>query len=602
MGVHLRAIQELVEEFVNGSSFTQLWQLLSTLPKELEDLYSRILQKRKPEYRDEFYLMCLVMLKSHSLLSLESLLLVVDVDLNGQSSSLSPESMVRRLSSRSGGLIEAVSDQDDDTIQATDIVQFIHKTFKDFIRVPENITIVDSQGTNDSNFIGCKSLLTASIYVLKNLSVSRNHNHAQICRYTFLYAAEIDRHSLRSAIIPILNGLLEARGSNVSEPGVVGLRLWIEYFGEDCHSIRMKGPSQKIHPRSLQYDLATIAANYGCLYYVQRMVHGGLQVECLKRCPLLWSIVYSFAQPAFGKRLWETKYYISMLGFLVDSGAKVSCTWLPGGGRQSVGSTALELLLQSARLVITSSDKKLQMMNWLLKNGANPNRQMETKKDVHGNALWYVTDKEIWDFRLWKLLLKHGADPALKGGHDHRLLYFAILKGKSKIAKLLCRFGADPTKLGQGINALKLEKCTLDQFTYNENDMRIFVGNANCMQRMLQEFDNEAESSPTVPTKVDAREAVSHGTEHSRSSKNLSDDSDQDDSDQDEDGNQVGEDNGHEGEDEDENDDQDEDRDEDDDGVEYEYEDWDESFDPSLQSELESSESDDEETSDSSSS
>jgi hypothetical protein len=57
-------IQELVEEFVNGSSFTQLWQLLSTLPKELKDLYSRILQKRKPEYKDEFYLMCCVMLKT----------------------------------------------------------------------------------------------------------------------------------------------------------------------------------------------------------------------------------------------------------------------------------------------------------------------------------------------------------------------------------------------------------------------------------------------------------------------------------------------------------------------------------------------------------
>jgi hypothetical protein len=523
-------IQELVEQFVNGSSFTQLGQLLSTLPKELKDLYSRIIQKRKPEYKDEFYLMCRVMLKTHSPLSLESLLLVIDVNLTRQWSSLSAESMVRRLSSRSGGLIEVVSQRDDDTIQAHDGVQFIHKTFKDFIRVPENIPVVDHQATNDSSFVGCKTLLTASVYVLKHLNVDQRTDHEEIHKHTFLYAAEMDRHSLRSAMIPILDGLLEARGSDVSEPGIVGLLLWMKRFGKDIVSIKMKNSSRQTSPRSLQYDLATIAAEYGCIYYVERKVTQGLPIEYPKRCPMLWSVVCGFVRPPFAQRLWEIDHYIGNLEFLVDNGAKVGGTWQLESVWQLGSRDELELLLlQSKRLSsMTSSDDTLQMMNWLLGNGANPNQQFETKRDVHGHGLWYLADNGIWNYPLWKLLLTYEADPALKGGHDHRLLYFAILKGESKIAKLLCRAGADPRKLGQGINALRLEKCALDQFTYNEDDMRSFVENANHMQRMLQKFCNGVASSPAKPAEVNAGEAVSHGTEDVRSTKSLSEDSDDD--------------------------------------------------------------------------
>jgi hypothetical protein len=541
-------IQELVEEFVNGSSFTQLWQLLSTLPKELKDLYSRILQKRKPEYKDEFYLMCRVMLKTHSPLSLENLLLVIDVNLTGQWSNLSAESMVRRLSSRSGGLIEVVSQRNDDTVRANDGVQFIHKTFKDFIGIPENIPIVDDQATNDTNFVGCKSLLTASVYVLKYLNVDRRNDHQEIYRHTFRYAAQMDRHSLRSAMIPILDELLESRGNDVLEPGIVGLLLWMEKFGKSSLSIKMKKSSRQSSPRSLQYDLATIAADYGCLHYVERKVSEGLPTEYLKRCPLLWSVVCGFIEAEFTQRLWEIDHYIYILEFLVDQGAKVGATWQVGATRQ-VGDTwklvgawrylrssdALQLLLQESKTLssMTSSDDTLQMMNSLLENGANPNRQFETKKDVEGHGLWYLADKGIWNYPLWKLLLKHGADPALKGGHDHRLLYFAILKGESKIAKLLCRAGADPTKLGQGINALRLEQCALAHFTYNKDDMRSFVENANRMQRMLQKFGNGVASSPAkpaeeVPSLMNAGEAVSHGTEDVRGTKNLSEDSDED--------------------------------------------------------------------------
>ncbi|KAN0115550.1 hypothetical protein V8E51_005094 [Hyaloscypha variabilis] len=214
--------------------------------------------------------MCCVMLKTHSTLSLENLLLVIDVNLTGQWSKSSAESMVRRLASRSGGLIEVVSQWNDDIIRANDGVQFIHKTFKDFIRIPENIPSVDDQATNDSNFVGCKSLLTASVYILKHLNVDPEYDHDKIYQHTFLYAAELDGGPLRSAMTPILDELLDFRGYNVSEPGIVGLILWMERFGDNSRSIEMNKSLRQSSPRSLQYDLATIAADYGCLYYVKK--------------------------------------------------------------------------------------------------------------------------------------------------------------------------------------------------------------------------------------------------------------------------------------------------------------------------------------------
>ena len=113
------------------------------------------------------------------------------------------------------------------------------------------------------------------------------------------------------------------------------------------------------------------------------------------------------------------------------------------------------------------------------------------------------------------------------------MLYFAILKGESQISKLLCRAGADPTKLGQGINALRLGQCTLAQFTYDKNVMRNFVGYANRMQRILRRFGGGVAGSPAKPAEealslANAGEAVSHGTEYVKTTKNLSDDSHED--------------------------------------------------------------------------
>jgi hypothetical protein len=101
--------------------------------------------------------------------------------------------MARRLSSRSGGLIEVV-----------DYPGYgLHKTFKDFIRIPENIPVVGDEEANDIEFVGCKSLLRASVYILKYLEPDRRSRHKRISEEVFQYAAQMDTHSFRSAMIPI---------------------------------------------------------------------------------------------------------------------------------------------------------------------------------------------------------------------------------------------------------------------------------------------------------------------------------------------------------------------------------------------------------------
>jgi hypothetical protein len=393
--------------------------------------------------------------------------------------------MVRRLSSRSGGLIEVVSPYGTNYANehfASDHVQFIHKTFKDFIRIPENIPIVGDEEENDTHFVGCKSLLKASIYVLKYFNADNRSVYKELCNHnTFEYAAQVDRSPFGWVVVPILDVLLESRGHDVTNPGIPGLLIWIEEYDyifpiSKPLYIERKDSSRQSFLRSLQYDLATIAANYGCLTYVQSKISDGLSTRYPKRCPLLWSAVKGYIYTLSSRR--RIDHYVALLNFLVDHGAKVGSIWF--------GKDELQLLLTSS-----SYKGKLEIIELLLKNGANPNRKFMTRQFLQGHGLWYLVDSRKWYFPIWKLLLQHGASPTIKGGHDHHLLYFAILAGESKIAELLCRAGADPTKLGQGINALRLHQCALAQFTYREDEMKGFMENAIRMQRMLQKFGND---------------------------------------------------------------------------------------------------------------
>jgi hypothetical protein len=184
--------------------------------------------------------------------------------------------------------------------------------------------------------------LRASVYVLKYLGPDRRSRHKKISALGFHYAAKMDKHPFRSAMIPILDELLDPRGHDVSDPATTGLVIWIEGHSYRSNlsflTIKTKISLWQISPRSLQYDLTTIPATFGCLYYIRSKISDGLSTEYPKRFPLLWSVIFNYVTGLESRRV--TNDYCSLLEFLVDQGAKVGSTWLT--------SDELQLLLETA--------------------------------------------------------------------------------------------------------------------------------------------------------------------------------------------------------------------------------------------------------------
>jgi len=137
-------MDDLIRAHAEGASLTELTQNLSTFPKDLEDLYKNIIQRIPQEFRQEGYYMLEIVLRSDEQLSVESYMSCLIcarcktlenciAKLETEFSTIpSFDSVVRRLKSRCGGLIELITDSK--SWQAE--LQFMHQTVKDFISLP----------------------------------------------------------------------------------------------------------------------------------------------------------------------------------------------------------------------------------------------------------------------------------------------------------------------------------------------------------------------------------------------------------------------------------------------------------------------------------
>lgn len=100
-------VKELVEGIIDGTSIPQLYQSLDSIPTELDALYTRIIQKRKPKHVLEMFIMSQILLCSQTPVSLLSLMAITDIALSDVViETMSIYRMRQRLSSRCGGLLE----------------------------------------------------------------------------------------------------------------------------------------------------------------------------------------------------------------------------------------------------------------------------------------------------------------------------------------------------------------------------------------------------------------------------------------------------------------------------------------------------------------
>ena len=143
-------VDEIIEGLTDGKTLEELQQLLSEIPEELEDLYTRAIRRvrRGPasalaRNKYEVYVVFQIALFAQEPFILYNMLaaaryLTVRRPVDGDLGSLSDEQMENRLNRISSGLLEAINTNRYRPRTATiSKVQFIHQTAKEFM-VTEN--------------------------------------------------------------------------------------------------------------------------------------------------------------------------------------------------------------------------------------------------------------------------------------------------------------------------------------------------------------------------------------------------------------------------------------------------------------------------------
>lgn len=179
-------IDDLLASRADGSSLHELMAIVDTVPAELGDFYSSIIDRIPQKYRLESYIMMETLVCSEAQLTLDIFARTVDCALcqtvqeslqrmkTGPLSIASPDEARRRLQSRCGGLVELI-DFSNGGGKAY-MVQFMHQTVKDYVGNPGLEPLVLGHRRNPLHQNGhsflAKSFLTMLQSKSSNVSMS----------------------------------------------------------------------------------------------------------------------------------------------------------------------------------------------------------------------------------------------------------------------------------------------------------------------------------------------------------------------------------------------------------------------------------------------
>ena len=265
-------IEELIERFIDGSTISQLREILSAMPEELKDLYQRAVSKVKPEYALESYVMAQIVLCAKNPQTLKSLLVATDVALQRKVKPISQATMERRLGSRCGGLLEETS--------TSNQVQFLHQTVKSFFTQRHHATSMFRHSEETPAKDGSYYMLKYCICVATRLPSAESQENSETLRYLFTYARESSA-APESDVGELLDCLLQKPLCCAFFPWEVPNAI---YDGRDglhnfcSHSLCYKTPLQdaRQHSRHRYHDLLTVSLAYGILAYAQHKIPHGL--------------------------------------------------------------------------------------------------------------------------------------------------------------------------------------------------------------------------------------------------------------------------------------------------------------------------------------
>lgn len=149
-------LDKLLSELTEGASPEDIEMILETLPSAIEELYTALLERLRPRYRREGFIMLEIVLRAEHSVKLSQLRDATKCVLNGleqvqghrcshpEDFRVDRDNMSRRLRSRCGGLLEVVQENyyDDDNARRRPpvpyyAVQLMHQTVKEFLLQPK---------------------------------------------------------------------------------------------------------------------------------------------------------------------------------------------------------------------------------------------------------------------------------------------------------------------------------------------------------------------------------------------------------------------------------------------------------------------------------
>ena len=477
-------MEELIERFIDGSTVSQLRNILSAMPEELKDLYRRTLSKVKPEYALESYVMAQIVLYAKNPQTLKSLFAATDIALQRKVEPMSRATMERRLGSRCGGLLEEKS--------TSNQVQFLHQTVKTFFANRHHATSMFRQSEDCPAQDGSYYMLKYCIYVATRLPSAELAENFQTLRYLFMYAGKLST-APKSEVGELLECL-------VQKPRCCAFFPWevpnaIDDTPDGLRNFFLYSPGISTAPYDAQqlsrhryYDLLVVSLSYGILSYAQYKIPHGLP----RTPPGRWPLLHSAVRSVFFPFLRHTTFLETpkLVDWLLQKGAD------PNERRETLaternaeGPTALGFMLcHTYSLSMLPPDAWLaihETIVTLLRGGANPNMIFVLKQRRPRSALRLaMTLPENNCVKIVRILLEYEADCNQIDAEGYRPLYYAISSELWQAAELLLQHGANPSDLGNGINALRPES-----FQHEPG----FYRSAMWMQSMLRKYSTESE-------------------------------------------------------------------------------------------------------------
>ena len=198
-------VNELIDGLCAGDDIEELRHSLSTIPTELEELYTRAIRRARPtssrrldKHRIEVYIMFQIVLHAKEPFSFKKLvaatlfLVTEKDDYRELPERLSDDQMRRRLNSRSAGLLEMIDDELDMMI---DKVQFIHQTAKEFMLTSTGSMVLLEDLRDPPKDSGFLLIFRYLLSLLKNF---KPYNESYVCELIH-YAEKVDSETGRSA-------------------------------------------------------------------------------------------------------------------------------------------------------------------------------------------------------------------------------------------------------------------------------------------------------------------------------------------------------------------------------------------------------------------